>query len=373
MSKEKELAGFSRWKFYSSYGFEASKLKLALYGLSLDTVRAVYQVDVLVELMNRKILAQWLIYSASFLGLKKNSSVSWVGGIHVLLFALSSFVTVSIAFAILVTLFVESMQFFSIVPFWEFFFSSDWNPQSNHLYGQDSGYAGSFGAIGVFWGSFFISSIALAFAALLGIPSAIYLAEYTGNRTRNFVKSMLEMLAGVPTVVYGLLGLIFIGPGMQYIFGGFMSGESAILAGVVVGIMILPLVLSFSDDAIANVSNSYRDGSYAMGANKAETILKVVLPAAAPGISSALLISASRAIGETMIVTMLAGLIPKLTLNPFEESTTGTAQIVNLLSGDQEFDSAKTLSAFAIGITLFFITLLLNFLSYRAMKSGEIS
>lgn len=315
-------------------------------------------------------ITNWLLHLLGFFGFKDDAEASLGSGIPAFFFGLSSFVAVIISGAILITLFVESMRFFSIVPFWEFFFSADWNPQPVQVYGRESEYAGSFGALGVFWGSFFISAMAIFFAAVLGIPSAIYLSEYTGGKTRNLIKSVLEILAGVPTVVYGLLGLIFIGPGMQYIFGNVMSGESAILAGFVVGIMVLPLVLSLSEDAINNVPKSYRYGSYAMGANKSETILRVVLPSAMPGISGAILISASRAIGETMIVTMLAGLVPKLTLNPFEESTTGTAQIVNLLSGDQEFDSGKTLSAFAIGMTLFFITLALNFASYKAMRSS---
>jgi len=205
----------------------------------------------------------------------------------------------------------------------------------------------------------------------IGLFSAIYLAEYAKPSVRSTFKPILEILAGVPTVVYGFFAAITVGPFLKNFVGEFgftIASESAIAAGGVMGIMIIPFISSLSDDVIRAVPQNLRDGSYAMGATKSETVKKIILPAALPGIMGAVLLAISRAIGETMIVVMAAGIAANLTLNPFESVTTVTVQIVTLLVGDQEFDSAKTLAAFALGITLFFATLFLNIIALRIVQ-----
>jgi phosphate transport system permease protein len=207
--------------------------------------------------------------------------------------------------------------------------------------------------------------------APLGLFAAIYLAEYAPARQRAIAKPMLEILAGIPTVVYGFFAALTVAPffrGLGGSLGFSVSSESALAAGVVMGIMLIPFVSSLSDDVIAAVPQALRDGSYAVGATRSETIRKVVLPAALPGIVGALLLAISRAIGETMIVVMAAGLSAKLTANPFEAVTTVTVQIVTLLVGDQEFDSPKTLAAFALGLVLFLMTLTLNVIAIRVVR-----
>jgi phosphate transport system permease protein len=228
-----------------------------------------------------------------------------------------------------------------------------------------------FGAIPLFTGTFLITLIAITVAAPLGLMSAIYMADYAGPRFRSVAKPVLEVLAGIPTVVYGFFAALTVAPairGWGESIGLSVSSESALAAGLVMGIMIIPFVLSLSDDVINSVPQSLRDGSYAMGATKSETIRRVVLPAALPGIVSALLLAISRAVGETMIVVMAAGLAANLTFNPLEAVTTVTVQIVTLLVGDQEFDSAKTLAAFALGLVLFVITLCLNVIALRVVQ-----
>ena len=211
----------------------------------------------------------------------------------------------------------------------------------------------------------------MAVAIPVGLLSAIYLAEYARPTVRKTFKPILEILAGVPTVVYGFFAAITVGPFLKDFvssLGLSMASESALAAGGVMGIMIIPFISSLSDDVITSVPTSLRDGSYAMGATKSETIKKVILPAALPGIVGAILLAISRAIGETMIVVMAAGIAANLTANPLEAVTTVTVQIVTLLVGDQEFDSAKTLAAFALGITLFFVTLLLNLYALKIVQ-----
>ena len=219
--------------------------------------------------------------------------------------------------------------------------------------------------------SLLISAIAMTFASPLGLMSAIYLSEYASERTRGVVKPLLELLAGIPTVVYGFFAALIVAPmlrngGEQLGFS--ISSESALAAGLTMGIMIIPLISSLSDDVINAVPQSLRDASFGLGATKSETILRVVLPAATPGIAGSLLLATSRAIGETMIVVMAAGLAANLTLNPFDAVTTVTVQIVTLLTGDQEFDSSKTLAAFALGLVLFIVTLLLNIIALSVVK-----
>jgi phosphate transport system permease protein len=208
-------------------------------------------------------------------------------------------------------------------------------------------------------------------ATPLGLYSAIYLSEYASRQTRKRIKPVLEILAGIPTVVYGYFAVVTVAPAIRSLgetVGLSIASESALAAGLVMGVMIIPFIMSLSDDVINSVPNSLRDASLALGSTKAETVTKVIIPAAFPGIMSAVLLGISRAIGETMIVTMAAGLSANLTLNPLESVTTVTVQIVTLLVGDQEFDSAKTLAAFALGLVLFAVTLLLNIIALQIVK-----
>ncbi len=230
---------------------------------------------------------------------------------------------------------------------------------------------GLFGAIPLFLGTILITIIAMFVAVPIGLLSAIYLSEYSNPRIRAIAKPMLEILAGIPTVVYGFFAALTVAPFLRdngATLGLSLSSESALAAGIVMGIMIIPLISSLSDDVINAVPQSLREGSAALGSTQSETVKKVILPAALPGIVSAILLALSRAIGETMIVVMAAGVAANLTINPFESVTAVTVQIVVLLVGDQEFDSAKTLAAFALGFTLFIITLLLNILSIYIVR-----
>ena len=278
------------------------------------------------------------------------------------LFIFCAFVSVSITIFIFISVLSESLRFFSKVNFFDFLFGLQWSPQTA-LRADQAGSSGQFGIIPVFAGTFLITIIAMFVAVPLGLMSAIFLTEYSSQRFRNSVKPILEILAGIPTVVYGYFAAITLGPLLNnqlQQFGFDVASESALAAGFVMGIMIIPYMMSLADDVMNAVPKALRDASLGLGATKSETIRKVVIPAALPGIMGAFLLAVSRAIGETMIVTMAAGLIAKLTANPFESVTTVTAQIVKLLVGDQEFDSAKTLAAFALSLTLFVVTLLLN-------------
>jgi phosphate transport system permease protein len=264
----------------------------------------------------------------------------------------------------------ESIRFFSEIPVTEFLFGLDWSPQTA-IRADQVGSSGSFGAVPLFAGTLLISGIAMAVAAPVGLMSAIYLSEYASPRLRNYAKPMLEILAGIPTVVYGYFAALTVGPilrGLGEAMNLPVSSESALGAGLVMGIMIIPFVSSLSDDVINAVPQALRDGSYGLGATQSETIRQVVLPAALPGIVGAILLAVSRAIGETMIVVMAAGLAANLTANPLEAVTTVTVQIVTLLVGDQEFDSAKTLSAFALGLVLFVVTLILNIIALQVVR-----
>ncbi len=274
--------------------------------------------------------------------------------------------TVGIVFSVL----FESIRFFESVPPTDFLFGTKWSPQTS-IRSDQVGSSGSFGAIPLFVGTLLISAIALVIAVPLGLMSAIYLSEYASKRVRTFAKPTLEILAGIPTVVYGFFAALTVAPFLRDIgesVGLSVASESALAAGLVMGIMIIPFVSSLSDDVITAVPQAMRDGSYGMGATKSETIRQVVIPAALPGIVGGVLLAASRAIGETMIVVMAAGLSAKLTINPLEAVTTVTVQIVTLLTGDQEFDSPKTLAAFALGLGLFVITLLLNVVALHIIR-----
>jgi len=286
-----------------------------------------------------------------------------------LLIAASSiaiFTTIGIVLSVL----FEAIQFFRKVPVSEFLFGLTWSPQTA-IRADQVGSSGSFGAIPLFTGTLLITAIAMVVAVPVGLMTAIYLAEYSSSRVRGIAKPLLEVLAGIPTVVYGFFAALTVAPWIRKVgesAGIAVASESALAAGVVMGIMIIPLVSSLSDDAINAVPSAMRDGALGLGSTRSETMKKVILPAALPGIVGGILLAVSRAIGETMIVVMAAGLSANLTANPFEAVTTVTVQIVTLLVGDQEFDSAKTLAAFALGLMLFIVTLCLNVLGLSVVR-----
>ena len=280
--------------------------------------------------------------------------------------ALAVLTTAGIVFSV----FLETMRFFDRVPITEFLFGTSWSPQTAIRIDQ-IGSEGAFGVIPLFTGTLLISAIALLVAVPVGLLSAIYLSEYASKRMRSTIKPVLEMLAGIPTVVYGFFAALTVAPFIRDLaetVGLEASSQSALAAGLVMGIMIVPFVSSLSDDVISAVPQTMRDGSLALGATQSETMKKVIFPAALPGIIGGILLAASRAIGETMIVVMAAGLAANLTANPLNSVTTVTVQIATLLVGDQEFDSAKTLSAFALGMLLFIVTLLLNVLALKIVR-----
>ncbi len=282
----------------------------------------------------------------------------------------SSLVAIMTTAGIVGSLVFEAMQFFAKVPVTEFLFGLRWEPQIALRADQVAG-VGAFGVIPVLFGTFVISGLAMIVATPTGILSAIYLTEYSDHRFRAVVKPLLEILAGIPTVVYGFFAVLTVAPLVRSLgitMGLDAAPNSALAAGAVMGVMIIPFISSLSDDALAAVPRAMRDGSYALGATKGETIRKVLLPAALPGIVGGVLLALSRAIGETMIVVMAAGLIAKMTLNPFDSVTTVTVQIVTLLIGDSEFDNPKTLAAFALGLVLFIITLGLNLIALQTVR-----
>jgi phosphate transport system permease protein len=280
--------------------------------------------------------------------------------------ALAILTTIGIVLSVL----FEAIRFFERVPLTEFFFGLTWSAQTAMREGQVAS-QGVFGAIPLFVGTFLITGIAVAVAVPIGLLSAIYMVEFATPRARAIAKPLLEILAGVPTVVYGFFAAITVAPAIRDAgqwLGLNVDGQSALAAGTVMGIMIIPFVSSLSDDAIAAVPKKMRDGALSMGATHGETVTRVVLPAAVPGLVGAVLLAVSRGIGETMIVLMAAGLYANLTVNPLQSVTTVTVQIATLLTGDQEFDSAKTLSAFALGLVLFVMTLCLNVVALRVVN-----
>jgi phosphate transport system permease protein len=279
--------------------------------------------------------------------------------------AIAILTTVGIVFSML----FETLHFFSMVPPQDFFFGTVWDPRFTAV-GRD-GSAGQFGLIPLLWGTVFISLISMIVAVPIGLLSAIYLSEYAHRSVRSWVKPLLEILAGIPTVVYGFFALSTLGPLFRDLgaaVGLDVSATSALTAGVIMGVMIIPFVSSLSDDIINAVPQSLRDGSYALGATQSETIKRVIVPAALPGIVGSVLLAVSRAIGETMIVVMAAGIAAKITLNPFDSVTTVTVKIVSQLTGDLEFNSPQTLVAFALGLTLFVVTLGLNIYALHIVR-----
>ncbi|MDR6787087.1 phosphate transport system permease protein [Sphingomonas sp. BE138] len=285
------------------------------------------------------------------------------------LLLIASLIAILTTIGIVASLLGESVRFFRIVPIGQFLFGTHWSPQVIDY--RDPG--ATLGAVPLFWGTFFIGAlIAMAVAVPLGLMSAIYLTQYARDTTRRWMKPMLEVLAGVPTVVYGYFAALTVAPAVRDLGVAlgirWASSESALAAGVVMGVMIIPFVSSMADDSLSAVPASMRDGSLAMGATASETIRKVLVPAALPGVVGGVLLAVSRAIGETMIVVMAASGVATLTLNPFASTTTVTKQIVDLLTGEAAFDSAKTLAAFALGLTLFVITLLLNVIALIVVR-----
>jgi phosphate transport system permease protein len=327
-------------------------------------------------------IAQWLmvavISSVAILGLvvararlaprfrARNGVERFLSGLMIFCSVLAILTTIGI----IVSLLYESIEFFRLVPPMEFFFGLNWEPQIAIRADQVAG-AGAFGAVPVFLGTLVIATIAMVVAVPIGLFTAIYLVEYADERIRKIVKPILEILAGIPTVVYGFFAVLTVAPAIREA-GGLMgiatSPNSALAAGGVMGIMIIPFISSISDDALKAVPRAMRDGSLAMGATRAETMKKVLLPAALPGIMGGILLGFSRAIGETMIVVMAAGLIATMTINPVDAVTTVTVQIVTLLIGDTSFDNPKTLAAFALGLVLFVVTLCLNVVALQIVR-----
>ena len=286
-----------------------------------------------------------------------------------LLLLVASLIAILTTLGIFLSLLFESARFFRIVPITDFLFGTNWSPQV--IRSNDPG--ATLGAVPLFWGTFFIGAvIAMIVAIPFGLMSAVYLTQYARPAVRRWMKPILEILAGVPTVVYGYFAALTVGPAIRdfaVMLGmPFASSESALSAGLVMGVMIIPFVSSMADDSIAAVPTSMRDGSLAMGATTSETIGRVLIPAALPGVVAGVLLAVSRAIGETMIVVMAASGAATITLNPFQSATTVTKQIVDLLTGEAEFDSPKTLAAFALGLTLFAITFLLNIVALQVVK-----
>jgi len=286
--------------------------------------------------------------------------------------SLAASVAILTTLGIVLSLVFNTIEFFRLYPAGDFFFGTAWSPSFTGRGGSSE-----LGVLPLLWGTFYISIVALLVAVPVGLFAAIYLSEYASPRVRSFAKPMLEVLAGIPTIVYGLFALLTVGPLLVAVFGkdglGWMQAGTAVMtAGLVMGVMLIPFVSSLSDDIINAVPQAMRDGSYGLGATKSETIRQVVLPAALPGIVGAILLAASRAIGETMIVVLGAGAAARLSLNPFEAMTTVTAKIVSQLTGDADFASPEALVAFALGMTLFVITLGLNiFALYIVRKYRE--
>jgi phosphate transport system permease protein len=277
-------------------------------------------------------------------------------------------IAILVTVGIVLSMVFETVHFFRIYDWTKFFFGSTWSPN----FRGDSELA----ILPLLWGTLYISAAALLVAVPVGLFAAVYLAEFAGSKVRATAKPLLELLAGIPTIVYGLFALITVGPGLVRLFGeggvfgvSWMAGASSVLtAGLVMGMMLIPFVSSLSDDIINAVPQSLRDGSLGLGATRSETIRQVVLPAALPGIVGAILLAASRAIGETMIVVMGAGAVAKISGNPFEAMTTITTRIVSQLTGDSDFTSPETLVAFALGISLFVLTLGLNIVALAVVR-----
>jgi len=284
----------------------------------------------------------------------------------------ASMIAILTTIGIVLSMLFQTISFFESVPLTNFFFGTVWDPRFAAAGAGDS--EGQFGLIPLLAGTLYIALVAMLVAVPIGLMSAVYMSEYASSRVRSLVKPALELLAGIPTIVYGIFALVTLGPFLRdlsaALAGGspFVQAQSIFTAGLVMGVMLIPVVSSLSDDIITAVPRALRDGSLGLGATRSETIKRVILPAALPGIVGAILLTASRAIGETMIVVLAAGVAANLTLNPFEAMTTITVKIVNQLTGDLEFNSPQTLVAFALGITLFFVTLAMNIVALYIVR-----
>jgi phosphate transport system permease protein len=311
--------------------------------------------------------AVMLVRSRISTGLRARNHVE---GILTIILVACSTIAIFTTIGIILSVLYEAIRFFNVVPISQFLFGLDWSPQMA-IRADQVGSSGAFGAVPVFLGTALISAIAMVVAVPIGLMSAIYLSEYASKRLRAIAKPLIEVLAGIPTVVYGFFAALTVAPVIRD-WGSWLgldvASESALAAGLVMGIMIIPFVSSLSDDFINAVPQSLRDGAYSLGATRSETIRQVIVPAAIPGIIGGVLLAVSRAIGETMIVVMAAGLSANLTVNPLKAVTTVTVQIVTLLVGDQEFDSPKTLAAFALGLVLFIVTLCLNIIALYVVR-----
>ncbi|MCK0743897.1 phosphate ABC transporter permease subunit PstC [Chromohalobacter nigrandesensis] len=285
------------------------------------------------------------------------------------LLAAAALISILTTLGILLSIINEALRFFQMQSFWDFVTGTTWNPGASFLSSAgraEGGSAAQFGSIPLFAGTFMITLIAMLVAIPFGLGAAIYMVEFAPLYVRKTAKPVIEVLAGIPTVVYGVFAALTVAPlvvDIAGLFGLDASYSNALAPGLVMGIMIIPFISSLSDDVINSVPNSLREGALALGITKSEMVRNVVVPAAAPGIISASLLAVSRAMGETMIVVMAAGMRPNLTANPLEDMTTVTVSIVAALTGDQEFESAQTLSAFALGLVLFIVTLTLNVVS----------
>jgi phosphate transport system permease protein len=341
------------------------------YAEKFLSINKILELSKLAAIFSAIIFSLSFAYSQILKNIKARESIEKV--IKVVMF-LCAAIAVFTTLGIVLSLLFESIKFFTAVSIFDFVTGTNWAPGRAFVRdasAQITDVENVFGAVPLFWGTFFIAMIAMCVAVPIGLLSGIYMAEYASAKVRRIAKPLIEVLAGIPTVVYGFFAALTVGPFFRAIgerVGLNVSSESALAAGMVMGVMIIPYVSSLTDDVINAVPRSLREGSYAMGATKSETIKKVVLPAALPGVVGSVLLAISRAVGETMIVVMAAGLGANLTINPLEASTTITAQIVTILVGDQSFNNPKTQAAFALGITLFFFTLVINIIALNIVK-----
>ncbi|MGH8496909.1 MAG: phosphate ABC transporter permease subunit PstC [Gammaproteobacteria bacterium] len=348
----------------TTWGYEPEIAAAAEHYRSLQRIGSAALLVVVLSLLLAGTTAAWRQIAPDLRA--RNRVETAAKGFLILCSTVAIFTTLGIVLSVL----FEALRFFQAVPVTDFLFGLHWSPQTA-LRADQVGSSGAFGAVPLFAGTMLISVIAMLVAVPVGLFSAIFLSEYAHPRFRSFAKPLLEVLAGIPTVVYGFFAALTVAPLLRdtgTVLGLDVASESALAAGLVMGIMIIPFVSSLSDDVLTAVPGALRDGSLGLGATRSETIRKVVLPAALPGVVGGILLAVSRAIGETMIVVMAAGLAANLTANPLEAVTTVTVQIVTLLVGDQEFNSPKTLAAFALGLVLFVVTLLLNILALHIVR-----
>ena len=306
------------------------------------------------------LLSFFLAYSSIKVRLRARNNVETIIQWFLILASTIAIVT---TFGILFSVLFETINFFKVIPPSNFFFGTVWDPRFGWGATGGDGNFGQYGFLPLLWGTLYISFVALLVSVPIGLFAAIYMSEYAGPKLRSIAKPALEILAGIPTIVYGFFALVTLGPFFRdagALVGLQINASSVLTAGFVMGIMLIPFISSLSDDIINAVPQALREGSLGLGSTKSETVKRVVLPAALPGLVGAIMLAASRAIGETMIVVLAAGIAAKMHMNPFDALTTITVNIVNQLTGAHEFASPETLVAFALGLSLFVITLMLN-------------